>query len=48
MKKTPKKQTTAIKKIKIEGLHTKKYIENLRATFKDEKVVFILEDGREI
>ena len=43
MKKTPKKQAT-IKKIKIDGIHTKKYLEMLKATYKDEKVVFILLD----
>ena len=48
MKKAPKKQITKPKIIKIDGIHTKKYLENLRATYKDEKVVFILSDGREI
>ena len=48
MKKTSKKQIAKPKIIKIEGIHTKKYFENLRATYKDEKVVFILPDGREM
>lgn len=47
MKKTTK-QTMKPKIVKIEGIHTKKYIENLKATYKDEKVVFIMSDGREI
>lgn len=48
MKKTSKKQIAKPKIIKIDGIHTKKYLDNLKATFKDEKVVFILSDGREI
>lgn len=48
MKKTPKKQMATQKKIKIDGIHTKKYLEKLKTTYKDEKVVFVLPDGREI
>lgn len=48
MKKTPKKQIAKPMIIKIDGIHTKKYLDNLKATYKDEKVVFILPDGREM
>lgn len=48
MKKTSQKQTMNQKIIKIDGIHTKKYLDNLKTTYKDEKVVFILPDGREI
>ena len=48
MKKTPKKQIAKPTIIKIDGIHTKKYLDNLKATYKEEKVVFILPDGREL
>ena len=48
MKKTPQKQMATPKIIKIDGIHTKKYLDNLKATYKNEKVVLILQDGRKI
>lgn len=41
----PKKNQT---KIKINEIHTKKYLDNLKKiTYKDKEVVFILPSGRE-
>lgn len=48
MKETKPKQMSSIKKIKIDGIHTSKYLERLKeTTYKNEKVVFILPSGRE-
>ncbi len=47
MMETSKKQAT-MKKIKMNEIHSKKYIDNLKeTTYKGEKVVFILPSGRE-
>ena len=47
MMEVPKEKTT-MKKIKLNEIHSKKYIEKLKeTTYKDEKVVFILPDGKE-
>ena len=43
-----KEQETQIKKIKIYDNHTYKYLDKLReTTYKGEKVVFILPNGKE-
>ena len=42
------KEKATLKKIKLNEIHSKKYIEKLKeTTYKDEKVVFILPSGRE-
>lgn len=42
------KEKATLKKIKLNEIHSKKYIDNLKeTTYKDEKVVFILPSGRE-
>ena len=47
MMEVPKEKAT-VKKIKLNEIHSKKYIDNLKeTTYKDEKVVFILPSGRE-
>ena len=47
MMEVPKEKST-LKKIKLNEIHSKKYIDNLKeTTYKDEKVVFILPSGRE-
>ena len=46
MKENKTVQTATIKKIKLDGIHTKKYLDNLKTTYK-EKVVFIMPSGRE-
>jgi len=47
MEKTKKTSTKKqIKTIKLDKIHTKKYLDNLKATY-EEEVVFILPSGRE-
>ena len=41
-------QELAVTKIKIDKIHTKKYLDNLKETaYKNKKVVFILPSGKE-
>ena len=47
MSQKPAKLREPIKKIKIEGIHTKKYLNNLKTTYLGQKVVFILPSGKE-
>lgn len=48
MMKEPKREKTTIKKIQMNDFHSKIYLKKLReTTYKNEKVVFILPNGKE-
>lgn len=41
-------QELAVTKVKIDKIHTKKYLDNLKeTTYKNKKVVFVLPSGKE-